>query len=116
MQIQSLAVQPASVETANFRSVRSKHMVNGFIVDGDYYLEKLDKRTMMITRERVWNEIIPPFEVPEDEGIAVLINPDNHSYVWIKKPELWHPCWLRYDEENLMIVDMITNAVIGRGI
>lgn len=114
-QIQSLAVSPASVETTNWRSSRYKHWVNGFIVDGDYWLVKVNKRTFMRTAEYVWNEVAPPFEVPEGEGVPTLVNPDDPFYIWDKKPEQWHPCWFRWVGPDLTIVDMVTGETIGRG-
>lgn len=113
--VQSLAVEPASVETRTWRSTRYKHWVDGFIVDGDYLLIKVNKRTWMRTEERLWNEVVPPFAVPEGEGTAVLINPENPFYIWDKKPDMWHPCWLRWEDLNLFITDMVTGEVIGRG-
>jgi len=110
-----LAVDPASVETANWRSSRYKHEIDGFIVDGDYLLEKLNKRTQVETTEQVWHDIVPPFEVPEGEGIPTLVNPDNPFYVWDRKPEQWHPCWFIWDDRGLTIIDMVTGEIIGHG-
>ncbi len=114
-QIRSLAVEPQSVETPTWRSTRYKHWIEGFIVDGDYFLVKVNKRTFMRYTEYVWNELIPPFPVPAGEGIPTLINPDDPFYIWDEKPEKWHPCWLRGRGTELTIVDMVTNKVIGHG-
>lgn len=116
MEIRSLAVEPASIQTTNWRSSRYKHWINGFIVDGDYLLVKANRRTLIKTKEYVWNDIIPPFDVPVGEGIPTLVNPDNPFYIWDKKPEQWHPCWFMWVGPDLTIVDMVTGETIGRGL
>lgn len=115
-QIRSLAVEPQSVETPTWRSTRYKHWIEGFIVDGDYWLVKVNKRTFMRYTEYIWNELIPPFPVPVGEGVPTLVNPDNPFYIWKKKPEQWHLCWFQWEGAKLTIVDMVTNEVIGHGL
>lgn len=115
-QVRSLAVEPASIETTNWRSTRYKHWVNGFIVDGDYVLVKANKRTWMRTTQYTWNEIVPPFPVPEGKGTPTLINPEDPTYVWYQKPSQWQPCWIVQDAGETRIIDMVTGDVIGRTI
>ncbi len=114
--IQSLAVEPASIETPKWRSSRYKHSVNGFIVDGDYLLIKVNKVTALRTEEYVWNNVVPTLNIQVGEGIPTLINPNNPFYTWTRRPEQWQPCWLRWQELELLVIDMATGETIGHGI
>lgn len=113
--IKSIAVSPKSVETPNFISTRYKHQINEFIVDGDYYLNKLDKRTGIRTKERVWNEPVPPSITIDIAGTPTLVNPYDPKYTWTKKPELYRPVVITWGENPPRIIDLITKEVIGYG-
>lgn len=104
-----------ATETKNWSSVKYLHYVDGFLVDGDYHLIKKNKLTGEVVEDWVWHEITPPFKLPQDGGIAVLVNTDNLYYNWISKPKKYHPCWFIREGADLTIVDMLTNKVIGYG-
>jgi hypothetical protein len=110
-------VASASMVSAHYKSSSSDHVINGFVIDGDYKLQLTDKSTGKTITENVIHNVVPPMAAPlAGDGIPTLVNTDNTFYIWTKKPAKYAPCWFRWAKDgNLTIVDMITGEKIGRG-
>jgi len=111
-----------------------RHVVNGFIVDGDRVVvrTKPDVPQPEVV-DRIWTEDVSAPEDQERQGVApppaaplegreakvtrVLIDPDDPFYIWEpnRKPPRRAPCLLVQEKASVRVLDIRGNY-LGRGV
>lgn len=111
-----------TTETKSFVGTRYQRTIGGFIVDGDYVLQRLDKRNNILRTTYSLSDVVMPMELiepPIPDAVPILIDSNCPSYYWIgKRPDDRTPCWLieaGYGTgKYLNVINMRTRELIGR--
>jgi hypothetical protein len=133
------AIMTGKFDTGSAFVYRFFHYVNGYRVDGDRFVvvigkeDRLRRKSVEFhplindvgsaeaviagTKPMIWStdvpKVAPPPEKPAPDAEAVLINPNNHIYVWDKRPAKYQPCWILYKDSQPVIMDVATGKIIG---